>query len=340
MSEQVEQRIMEIVDALIEDIAIWRKVIPCVDASDNRGGTYAYYRMTEPDEGAGPDEFPIYPRAEVKIPVIYKTFRLYRNGKLNISEIQKNTREILEVEGKLILVGEHKGWGALGICGLATDPERRTYKSRGRWPEYAIPDIISAQAQHGDNPPRILITTPEIYHELGRRMYSIEKLKKGQESQEQTYRECLLEQGILIDIYETEHLYTKQGTQDNALLIDPYGDVDPHGNNQWIVQTMKIKPTIWKGKQNGESWCALRQTTTIAIAHPNTITEIQDITTQLTKKEEIKISIEGTQQRRRAEQLIKQLNLTEDQYKIFENILQKTPQLTVEELHSLKGKVN
>lgn len=310
--KQIEQEIMKIVDELVEDVAIWRKFFHYVKLSDKGQKFYRYYRMVESNENIAPSDFDFFPSKEVKIPLFSKGFRLYRNGKLNIAEIQRATREILEDEGKLILTGEHEGWQALGIHGLATDPQRKTHTSKGRWPEYAIPDIHSAQAQYNDNPPRVLITTPETYHELGREMYPTQKREKGQEIQGQTYREYLLEHGILTNIYETECLYTEHGTQDNALLINPSGD------KQWIVQSQKINPFIWDSAQTGEWWCSLRQALTVAIQCPNTITEIQGITTQLTEKEKTE---KTTTKRRLTEKLIKELNLTQEQYEALEEAM-------------------
>ena len=60
---------------------------------------------------------------EMLLPVIQKNFELG-----NLESLVKATLAVVEEEDKLLLIGEHKGWPALGIHGLATTPNHQIVK--------------------------------------------------------------------------------------------------------------------------------------------------------------------------------------------------------------------
>jgi len=95
---------------------------------------------------------------EVGFPILHKDFVLG-----NFETLRKATLAMVEAEDKLLLVGEHTGWPAMGIHGLATIPEHGVIQSKGKWSRHFLTDIHRAiktleSAKHFE-PPILIMNT-------------------------------------------------------------------------------------------------------------------------------------------------------------------------------------
>lgn len=201
------------------------------------------------------------PRTSI-VPVIHKSFPISHKGQLDIPKIQEGARLVAQEEDKLMLSGEHKNWKALGIQGLSTVDGRITITSRGPWPENVIEDMIFTK---NDNDPRVLIAPLKIINSLNKVFWEDPEHEKPPI----TYANFLTEQKLLHGILASDNVYTKDGSQDSAIVFTP------NVENAYLLQTMKLTVNIWN--DNGVGMCVLRECVAPVIPNPKSITEITDI---------------------------------------------------------------
>lgn len=159
---------------------------------------------------------------DITVPVIHKEFTLYwrdviasRNGGLPIETrtAENAARQVAEEEDRLLLTGEHSGWPALGIEGLATATGRNTQASAGAWPANALTDISAAIGKlesSGFQGPYAMIARTSILRKLwtlisGTGIFYMEKASE------------MLKAGV----YASDNLYTSAGGTNNVLIVDP-----------------------------------------------------------------------------------------------------------------------
>jgi len=90
---------------------------------------------------------------DITVPTIHKEFTIWWRDleatrssglPLDTQEAENAARQVAEEEDKLLLTGEHTGWPALGIEGLATATGRNTKASAGAWPTNSLTDLSAA----------------------------------------------------------------------------------------------------------------------------------------------------------------------------------------------------
>ncbi len=177
------------------------------------------------------------------LPIIHKTFELG-----NLESLVKAALAVVEEEDKLLLVGEHKGWPALGIHGLASIPRHSVVKSQGRWPTNMMSDVQNATETLQDNkhfPPYILIVNTLA-------LLSIPAIPCS------------------IQFYDSPYLCTIEGQKNNALVVAP--EVVPSINNFEVVIGCDVQVSL-RPDNKANLWEAL----TPVIHKPSSICEITNI---------------------------------------------------------------
>ena len=265
---KLEKQVADIFDKTFYSTVIWRGFLPLVKLSD---AGWKWYKFYPKQTGVDENDLPTYSAKEIMLPVLSNTFPVYKNGRLNIQGIQKSAIQMATEEGKLVLTGEHPGWAALGTKGMLTTDGRNIITSTGNWPDDAVKDIIQARKQFKPKDPAVLIISSEGYGLLSQVMWEDPTHIRPPT----TYKNFLLKQGIVSEIYEVDELYTQQGTQDSAIIYTPSKD------NAWLVQGMKPSPHMWEGQDN-DLICTVREVINIAIANPSAITEITGINCKTT----------------------------------------------------------
>ena len=267
---ELKEKILDIALDAFRGVAVWREVLPLIELD---GVGYKYYKYYGPATSEttitmNGETVPVYESKEVKIPILSRTFQVYRNGKIDSRTIREAATEIAIEEGKLILVGEHKGWKALGIKGMLGTEGINIIESCGRWPENIFKEIINIRNTFKPENPLILITPSKIINSLKQPLW-----KDPSETQPPiTYLKFLQEQKIVTAIYETDSIYTLNGEQDTAMLFTPGID------NARMVQGLPLTPYIWNDSSD-VTLCSLREAVAPAIATPSSITQITDIIT-------------------------------------------------------------
>lgn len=261
--EILKKQIMLVFDKTFYNAAIWRQFLPLVNLSDEGWQFYRYY---VPIGEKGDDT---YDSREIILPIIDDEFPIYKNGRLNIRGIQESANRIAIAEGKLVLTGDHEGWSALGERGMLTTEGRQTTKSTGAWPDGAIKDLVQINRDLKPETPIVLIVSSGAFALINQVLWE----DPLHSSPPTTYKKFILDQEIVSGIYEVDELYSQQGMQNSAIIFTPSKE------NAYLVQALKPSPLIWEGK-DGELMCIMRESINIAIARPEKIIELTDITTK------------------------------------------------------------
>jgi uncharacterized linocin/CFP29 family protein len=128
----------------------------------------------------------------LKFPVI----SIHISSSITSSKIDDATLKIVEEEDRLLLVGEHKGWSAFGIEGLATAKGRNIIKSCGNfWKDLA--KATKQLKQCGHLPPYSVISK---------------------------YGISILGWPMGSDFWASPILCSQEGKQDNMLVVKPNVD--------------------------------------------------------------------------------------------------------------------
>lgn len=266
--EKLKKKIKDIALEAFRDIAIWREFLPLIRVG---GIGYKYYRYFRETSGETTIDMngmttSVYKEEEVKIPIISRTFQVYRNGRIDSTTIREAATEMAVEEGKLILVGEYEGWAALGIKGMLGTEGINTIASCGRWPETVFQDIINIRNNFKPKNPIILIAPSKIINSLKQPMWE----DPYERQPPVTYLNFIREQKVVSDIYETDSVHALDGTQNTAIIFTPSKE------NAWMVEALEVTPYTWNDK-NGETLCTLREAITPAIGKPSSITQITNI---------------------------------------------------------------
>lgn len=89
-----------------------------------------------------------------KIPIIHADFEF---GSMQSAE--EATLKVMEAEDTLLLTGEHVGWNAMGLEGLATAKGRSLLKSTGNWFEDVDAAITLLQSYTLTSPFKVVLNT-------------------------------------------------------------------------------------------------------------------------------------------------------------------------------------
>jgi uncharacterized linocin/CFP29 family protein len=163
---------------------------------------------------------------EVKVPVISKDFRIkgrdlaaarLSGRDLNTQQAENAARQCAEEEDKLIFTGEHTGWPALGIEGMATATGRNT-TAGGDWSANYLTYVSAAKVlleEDGHYGVKKLVINPSWMSQLDALVSNTAVLAR-------TVLENML--GGPQNIIATDSLLESDGTRHNALLIDTNPD--------------------------------------------------------------------------------------------------------------------
>lgn len=262
---------------------IARNVFPKESLNDQGGKKfYIYYDQDDPSEAvitmdgkAQADDYPMLDDNEVKVPVISKDFLLQwrdiaasrTQGGTDIlrRSIAAATRKVAEVEDRLFISGECTTWSAYGIEGLFTATGRSAGAASGNWPANAIADVNTArstlQGSGFDNPEPIMIGPPALIKCLDGQMANTTM----------TYRNFLLQNGLLSAIYESANSYAADCGQDSVVLVVP------GQNNFWFVEGLPLTTVLWEDKVRNVHG-HIRETVAPIIGRAASIFEITTIT--------------------------------------------------------------
>lgn len=245
--EGLAERVLEIAKEAFYEAAVWRDFLPLIRVEYGQ----RYYK---------------YDEREIKIPVISKTEEIGKNGEIDEQIVKEMALQVATEEGKLILVGEHEGWQALGIEGMIGTKGINIISSQGRWPENIFNDLINVRNQFKPKESLILVAPSKIINSLRQPIWT----PPSDEGVPATYLNFLKEQKIVTDIYDTDTVFTLKGTQDTAMIFTPGRE------NAWMVEGMELVAFVWPDK-NGIIYSTLRECITPVIANPSSIIQITDI---------------------------------------------------------------
>ncbi len=207
----------------------------------------------------------------VKIVAITQTFRIewreWETAKsegtdLLAFEAQSAARKVAETEDEIMVSGEHTGFLAHGVEGLATRTGRNT-QAGGNWGTAGtgLSDILAGWAlmqDDGFHDSPVLVAGPALIKCL------MNELSVGAGISELQY---LLNNGIISGWMKTSNLFTG-ATQDTTALL-----VQPDANHMYYVegQGPELKVTVDK---DGNIYGLLRETITPIMGRPEAICEL------------------------------------------------------------------
>ena len=208
----------------------------------------------------------------VRVPAISKDFFIQWRDNLASIEDSPNlldryaknaAKQVAEEEDKLLITGEYTGWGAYNIEGIMTKTTRGTTVG-GAWPTNAYTNI---------NAGRAILEAAGFYEEpiLIGRPTQIKYLDGLIANTGITYRQSLLDNGIVTDIKETTSLYTAAGLLTSCMLVVP----DP--DYLYYVEGQPPTVTQWLDK-DGNIHGKVREIIAPVIAHSGALCEITGIT--------------------------------------------------------------
>ena len=265
--------------AIVEQIhehLIGRDIFELVRVKDAGFLDYKYYE--EVDMGpasisrygvAQSDDITMYYSNEVVLPVIDKTFVIQwrdilasrHQGPSLMEQYPRNAaRQIAEEEDQLLLSGDHTGWRALGIAGLVSGAGG-TAAAAGAWPTNAFADIntarIALENQGFIGTEGILIGQPA----------AIKCLDQLITNQAVTYRQALLDNGLVRAIYESRNVFSATHGTDTVLLVIPGRE------NFYMVEA--LPPTVhWWYDKMGNAHGLVREVVAPVIARAEAIRTI------------------------------------------------------------------
>lgn len=174
-----------------------------------------------------------------RIPIIHTDITL----PITSQKTEEATLKVVEGEDTLLLTGEHKGWDALGIEGLATAKGRNIIKSCGNF-EKDLRVGVKRLKECGHQPPYDV-----LINELTKYTSIPTKLSE-----------------TIHCIYQSPYLFTEEGKQDNMLVVK--------ANQTNFVLLMGQDLSVCRLKNGG---IKLWETLAPKICEPSAICEIQNI---------------------------------------------------------------
>jgi len=209
---------------------------------------------------------------DVRVPAISKDFFIQWRDNLASLENAPNlmdryaknaAKQVAEEEDRLLISGETTGWGAYNIEGLMTKTGRGSVAG-GAWPTNSYVAI---------NLGRAALEAAGFYTEpiLIGRPTQIKYLDTLIANTGITYRQSLLDNGLVTDIKETTSLYTAAGLLTSCMLVVP----DP----EYLYYVEGLTPTVtqWPDK-DGNIHGKVREIIAPVIAHAGALCEITGIT--------------------------------------------------------------
>ena len=214
----------------------------------------------------------MYDDNDVRVPAISKDFFLQWRDKLASLEDAPNlmdryaknaAKQVAEEEDKLLITGEYYGWGAYNIEGLMTKTTRGSVAG-GAWPTNSYIAI---------NLGRAALEAAGFYEEpiLIGRPTQIKYLDTLIANTGITYRQSLLDNGLVTDIMETTSLFTAAGLLTSCMLVVPSPEY------LYYVEGMPPTFTQWMDK-DGNIHGKVREIIAPVIAHSGALCEITAIT--------------------------------------------------------------
>ena len=276
--EEIEHIRSEIVHEL-ELVSVSRKIFPFEQSKD----AYYYSWYDEEDVSEAVISHSLKPQAKdvpdlekksIIWPGIHKesllNYRDYRmsqqngNSKLRDRTIANLAKAVRNAEDRLLLSGECPAWLALGVEGLFTATGRGTNVSAGNWPANVVDDIAVAQAGFDtaglyDMAP-VMIAPPAL----------VTCLNQFIANTAVTYKQAILDSGLLADILPSHNAYAADCGVDSALFVMPGAD------NFWAATGIPLETRVWED-ETGNLYLTVRETVTPVIARPESIFEITDV---------------------------------------------------------------
>lgn len=280
-----EEELLYIEETVLETFRyelIARNVFPVRNIGQGGGAqVYRYYDEEDPSEAAismtgkaQVEDTPEKTAHDIDVPVIHKEFFLNwrdiassrRVGPDLIADsVRTATRMVAEAEDRLLISGETTGWAALGLEGLFTATGRTNNAASGNWPANAVADINTArsalQASGFVGIEPMLIGPPAL----------VKCLDDFIANTAITYRQGLLQNGLVSGIMESANSYAADGGVDSVVLVVP-GE-----GNFWAVQDLPLEVHLWYDKSQNV-YGTVRETIAPVIGRPLSIAEINTIT--------------------------------------------------------------
>ena len=159
---------------------------------------------------------------EITVPVIEKEFEIPwraveasrgQNVPIDVQEAENAARQVAEDEDLLLITGEHTGFGALGVEGLATATGRNT-TAGGDWSANAFTYVNNAIAEleaDGHYGPYALLVKPSWWRQIAAAYVTSTAVTIA----EKVASLCT------VGVFRTDSLKSSAGGVDNALVVEP-----------------------------------------------------------------------------------------------------------------------
>ena len=160
----------------------------------------------------------------INVPVTAKNFDLhwrevlaarYQGLPMDVQEAANAGIQVSEEEDKLMLSGQYTGWPAYNVQGFTSRTGRNSVASTGAWPLTAFADINLARAALKSS------GFQGVPFALVARAADITDLDGLIANQTKTYKQALLDNGIVQAIFESDNLFANDGGIDSAVVCVP-----------------------------------------------------------------------------------------------------------------------
>jgi len=280
LTQEEVKHVRETVVEAIHHKLIGRDYFPVVENSHPGAKFYIYYTETDPsaaiidmDGVAQADDTPLKTENEVKLPVIYKTALIpwrdvESSSRVGPSLLDDCARtlgwQVADAEDQLLLTGDTPAWPALGIEGLATRTGALTGVG-GAWPANAMANIntgrAALQAAGFTEEEPVMIGQPAM----------VKCLDTFVGTTAVTYRQALLDNGLVSEIRESPNLFSATDGVDSVLLVIPGED------NFYMVESLPLTVKLWYDKM-GSVHMTVREIVAPIIPRPTSIYQITGLT--------------------------------------------------------------
>jgi len=209
---------------------------------------------------------------DITVPVIDKEFDiLWReleasrsNGiPLDLQDAENAARKVAEDEDKLLITGEHTGFRALGVEGLATATGRNTKASAGAWPANSLTDLSAAIGEleaDGHMGPYAAVLRSSWAAKL-RALVSNTAVKWIE----------VVRDLFTAGIYVSDSLFTSGGLTTNGLVVEPSQE-----NFELVVgKDLEVRK---QEDVHGNMHCVVREVVAPRVKRPTSICELTGLT--------------------------------------------------------------
>ena len=211
---------------------------------------------------------------DVTVPVIHKEFEIlwrdleasrYRGQPLDLQDAMNAAHQVAQEEDKLLISGEHTGWKAMGVEGLATATSRNTQASAGAWPANALTDLSNGISKleadgHLNTAMRACVLNSTFAAKL-RALATNTPVK---------YIDIIAPL-FPAGMYTSDNLYTSAGGQNNALVLEL-------GRENFEMFIARDVTLFSKEDEDMNLQCKLHEVVTPRINRPTAICEITGLT--------------------------------------------------------------